>query len=67
VLRWLSREAALSANLEMLLTERDSVEIFVTWYGEESRPVTEAGDVPASWFGPDFTLPEQTRLTVRRL
>lgn len=58
--------AALRAYLEMLLEDRQSVEVFVTWYGEESRPVVDAGDVTVAWLCEDFVLPEQTRLTVRR-
>jgi len=58
--------AALRAYIEDQLRDRQSVEVFVTWYGEESRPVIEGGEVQVSWFGDDFVLPEQTRLIVRR-
>lgn len=58
--------AAFRAYLELLLDDRPSVEVFVTWEGEEARPVVDAGDVTPAWFDADFVLPEQTRLTVRR-
>ena len=57
--------AAFRTYLEMLLKDRPSVEVFVTWYGEEARPVVNAGEVTPAWLDAHFVLPEQTRLIVR--